>query len=187
MTVRYLEYHESLMFRGFLSASSVEWSYKRVFGSTDVLAEHRKFHNDALFYYMTLKEFELVDMEEKIVVGDEVSQEAIDKYIAHCHREAFPPEDTSSVCELVGDGHEKVMAKLTGHCFQIPKRRGRGGGVEKPYGNGWFMVMDPKSSRIVSAIPMINPENNAIVTQSLESILDLYPNCNAYIMDRNCK
>ena len=34
---------------------------------------------------------------------------------------------------------------------------------------------------------MTNPENNQVVTESLESILPLYPNCNTYIMDRNCK
>ena len=52
--------------------------------------------------------------------------------------------------------------------------------------NGWFMLCDPKSQRVVTVLPQINPENNAIVRESLLKALPLYPNCDTFVYDRNC-
>ena len=52
--------------------------------------------------------------------------------------------------------------------------------------HGWFMVVDPSSQRIVSIQSQRVPENNPVVERALTRILHLYPNVNAFIMDRNC-
>ena len=48
------------------------------------------------------------------------------------------------------------------------------------------MLVDPQSGRIVGVTPMRDPENNAVVTESLTKTLPNYPNVNVFVMDRVC-
>ena len=62
-------------------------------------------------YYLALREFEPLGLQKKIVIGDEISEEALAAYDTHLHEKVFPPIQLESVKELVGDGHQKVMCK----------------------------------------------------------------------------
>ena len=64
-------------------------------------------------------------------------------------------------------------------------RRGRPpkDGNSSKYNNGWYMLVDPRTGRILGVQPMVQPENNAIKISTLERVLPMYPNCNAYIHD----
>ena len=68
------------------------------------------------------------------------------------------------------------------------KRRGRPKkeGKASIYQNGWYMLVDPRSGRILGVQPMVEPENNEIKITTLERILPLYPKCDAYIHDIAC-
>lgn len=48
------------------------------------------------------------------------------------------------------------------------------------------MLCDPESKHVLAVEPMEKPENNDVVTRSLEAVLPLYKKCNAFIMDRAC-
>ena len=76
-TTRFLHCHENLVFRGYLSTASVDWSYKNVFGNNDVVVDFRKQINDALFYFMAMKEFEDSGEHKTIVIGKEISARAL--------------------------------------------------------------------------------------------------------------
>eukprot|EP00438_Fugacium_kawagutii_P027957 Skav210836 [mRNA] locus=scaffold543:17052:17576:- [translate_table: standard] len=48
------------------------------------------------------------------------------------------------------------------------------------------MLVDPKTSRVVSVVSQDVPENNAVVSESLLKVLPLYKKVDLYIMDRAC-
>ena len=78
------------------------------------------------------------------------------------HEEIFPPENPDDVRELAGDGNEKILVKVCKgdapkkRAGRPPQRREN----PKPFGNGWFMVSDPRSGRILALSYMHEPENN---------------------------
>ena len=57
----------------------------------------------------------------------------------------------------------------------------------KPYSNGWFVVCDPSTCRIVSVTHMLEPENNTHKIECIEKILHLYKNVDLFIHDLACK
>jgi hypothetical protein len=155
-----------------------------------VLVDFHKQYNNGIFYYMALKEFEAIDKHRQIVIGDEISAVALAKYHEHLHKNVYPPPDPKLVTEIVGDGHEKVLVKCGVDNKPSNKRSGRPRDFKKhssSYTNGWFMLIDPKSKRIVNVLEQVEPENNAIVTASLEGAIPMYMNCDTFIMDRNCR
>ena len=82
------------------------------------------------------------------------------------------------------DGHEKVMMR----CSVAPPRVGRPrkNGHRLKYTNGWFMVTDPRTSRILGLAAQVEPENNLLKMKILKRIMSHYENCNCLIHDRNC-
>ncbi|CAJ1401529.1 unnamed protein product [Effrenium voratum] len=63
-----------------------------------------------------------------------------------------------------------------------PRKNGKG----KPYGHGWFMIVDPKNLQVLSVSCMSKPENNEVVKDSLLKILPMYKKVNCFVLDRNC-
>ena len=199
-SLRFLRYHAALQFRCGLTASAVAWSYNEAFqGSGDAKVVYtsklRSLLGAALTYYAALQEFEVIEEDTKLVIGEEISQRALSKYSEHVHSVDFVPRDPTHVKELVGDGHEKVSMKCStppqkrsGKPKQV--RRGKHRGKKAPpkaMTNGWFMLVHPSTMRIVGVTPQIEPENNAVVTASLEKILPYYPSCDGFIYDRQCR
>ena len=188
-TTRFLEYHSKLLYRGSLSASSQVKSFAEVLDTNAMLGgEVRAQMNlgHALFYWLTLNEFYKINEHTNIVLEDEISDKQLRKYADFMHQKKFPPAERDKVLEIIGDGHEKVFMK----CSDCTRSSGRGGGRggKKPgYANGWFMIVDPATKKVLAMVPQLKPENNAIVTEALKRILSLYPKCNCFIYDRNCQ
>ena len=71
----------------------------------------------------------------------------------------MPPLSPEDVTELSGDGSEKVLVKLCPETAPLrragrpPQRQKR-----KPYSNGWFLITDPKTGRILGVEYMHEPE-----------------------------
>ena len=136
----------------------------------------RERYNDAKLYLLVLEALEEMSkprkfkgvantFKTKVRLGDELSAEFLKSYAAWAHEERFPPRDRSIVKELVADGRQKVLMKLCEH-EPTPKRSGkpRSRSTGKRLNNGWFMVMDPHTSRILVVTTMLRPENNKIAT-----------------------
>ena len=103
-------------------------------------------------YLLALQELGPLGLKDEIIIGREITEEALTQYDAHLHENEFPPKSRDEVRELAGDGHEKVLLKC-----QVPpmKRSGRPRGKKakkKNWNNGWFMITHPKSKRIVSIV-----------------------------------
>ena len=180
----YLKYHSALEFRGFLAARAIEAAYKSVFDHEHSEVRFRAMHADCVMYWLALQELSLIGCEKDIVIGDEISEAALRKYDDYVHKVAFPPKKRASVTELVGDGHSKVHIK----CGETTTHAGRPrkDGSLKPFGHGWFMLVNPQDQRILCVVAMDKPENNPVVQKSLEKVLPLYQKVNGFIMDRVC-
>ena len=178
----YLKYHSALEFRGFLAARAIEAAYKSVFDHEHSEVRFRAMHADCVMYWLALQELSLIGCEKDIVIGDEISEAALRKYDDYVHKVAFPPKKRASVTELVGDGHSKVHIK----CGETTTHAGRPrkDGSLKPFGHGWFMLVNPQDQRILCVVAMDKPENNPVVQKSLEKVLPLYQKVNGFIMDR---
>ena len=65
--------------------------------------------------------------------------------------------------------------------------RPRKDGVKKEERNhGWFMVIDPCTSRILAIESLDKPENNEVVTKSVTKVLPPCPKVDLLILDRCC-
>ena len=55
-----------------------------------------------------------------------------------------------------------MRKKVCAHPSNITKKRGRPkkGSKNSPHESGWFMLVHPRSGRILGVQPMENPENN---------------------------
>ena len=62
----------------------------------------------------------------------------------------------------------------------------RKNGKSKPYGHGWFMLVNPKDLRVLGVTCMEKAENNPVVRGSLLKILSKYKNLDGFVMDRAC-
>ena len=145
-------------------------------------------------------------IQNTITIGDEISDSNLQLYDSFVHTPVFPPSDTSGVTTLVADGHHKIRGKT--ECTPDRKRTGRprkkttrkGGKHKKTtnrkdrkttnpdvvHNNGWMMICEPSSGRVVAAASMDKPENNAVLQMLLLMILWLYPNMNCLVYDRAC-
>jgi len=179
--VIFLEYHEKLMFRGFLSNNAQQWALKEVLDEKNLMKSNSREQRrlcDTLFYHMAMKEFELIDAHLNIKIEHEISTQDLARLNAHYHDKVYPPQSPKKVKELCGDGHKKIM--------MITDEPTKG---KKPLtrNNGWFCIADPKSGRIWAMVPQVDPENNAVVTRALTKIIHNYKNVDCWIYDRNCK
>ena len=190
---KYVRYHDSLQFRGFLSQGAID------FAGRDVLFPHgghsrdhfQRYYGNARFLLLTMQEFEPLGPGSlfDIVIGDELTEASVVAYDEYMHSTVYPPRDADQVKELCGDGHEKVIVKV---CAGSPvpmkrKKKDRAPKKHVPYGNGWFMVSCPRDGRIVGVTQMFEPENNLVTAQTLEKAIPHLKNCDCFILDRNCK
>lgn len=138
-------------------------------------------------YFLAVQELAPLSLHMDVKVGDEVSERALAKYDEHLHEQVFPPADKSSVKEMAGDGHQKIACSCTG-----PARRGSGRprsrvpGRQKDMTHGWFLITDPRTSRVLSVVQQVQPEDNSIKAAALGKVMHMYPNCDCFIHDRNC-
>lgn len=108
-----------------------------------------------------------------------------------CTQAVISPEDKTLVTELAGDGNQKVLSKRKNveskEKNSSPKKKmDKRKGDNKYFTNGWFMVTDPKSKRILSVVRQDKPENNVTKATALEKIIEMYPNVDVFIHDRSC-
>jgi hypothetical protein len=193
-TLRYLHMFGKLAFRGFLTNRAATWAYDDTFApdgedivghGADLTVELRKLHADALLYFHTLSQFEIIGMHMDIVVGQEVSDLAVDAYSKFLHKEVFPMPERGSVSVVVGDGHCKVMAKCEGHLPHAGRPRTLQAVKSRNYTNGWFFVLEP-GGRILVVQQQVNPENNEDVERAYVRALETHPNVDCIVYDRNC-
>ena len=147
-----------------------------------------------MFLLHAVTEFSAIGIDANTIrIGDEVTQDAIEKYSAFLARYVFPPKHLLGVRAVVADGNSKVLIKCC-RGSTAPKRagaprKGRAGEKReaKHYWNGWFFFLCPKTGRILQTSPMYRPENNDFVLDELEKVVDRYPHVNCFIYDRACK
>lgn len=194
-TIRYLKYRSLLFFRCATTARGLEWAYEKAFFNQSIgqpamgwTGHFRELHYDVLFYYLVSIEMEKIGKHTSIVIGRELTKETLHLY-DHCHRHILPPPSPQKVTALVGDGHHKVMIKCTSAQASPKRRAGRprkGSDGQRRHGHGWFMLVDPKTSRILSVVSQDNPEGNEVTSQALLKVLHLYPKVDLFVLDRAC-
>ena len=197
----YLAYNESCQFRGVLSARAIEWaSFKELFLGPEregLRTRLDREYNTAKMLYLYMKEFEAMDMglnagphlTKEIDVGADISEGMLQRYDDWLHTHQFPPNRKNKVKEFVMDGNMKVLMRLCGSA-PAPKRAcpaKKGAQGNKHFTNGWFMVVDPASARVISVKPMCGPENNQVAFETVERVADMYPNADTLVYDRCCK
>ena len=172
---------------------ALPWCYEKTFfdGCGDKMGwegNSRKLHYDALFYYMVAIEWEKIGKHTSLAIGNELNEEALNQYDHFCHENLFPPSRRNKVTAIVCDGHQKVLMKCLGKKVSTSRSgRPRKDGVKKEeHNHGWFMVIDPCTSRILAIESLDKPENNEIVTRSVTKVLPLYPKVDLLILDRCC-
>jgi len=120
-TVRFLKYHLNLASRGNLCTKAVAFAYEDMFQGDegvaygqDVSVNFNKQCNDAFFYYLVVQEIGTLKPDFKIVVGEELSEDIVEAYSDHLHKNVFPPSSKAAVKEVVGDGHAKITFRCDG-------------------------------------------------------------------------
>jgi len=196
--MKFLEYHEALQFRGFLSTRAIAWAAGDALFDGEEIDHWRLRCEDARFLRLAMLEFSDLDKAggekflQQIALShdsncQEISDSALAAYDKWLHMKVFPPPKPQTVTTLAGDGHEKVLTKICAGDRAPMKSPKAPGGGRKPFLNGWFGVVSPKDGRILSMVQQFEPENNAVVTEALEKIIEIYPKANCFVMDRNCK
>lgn len=190
----YLAYHETLQFRGYLSSRAIAFAgAEHLFEGDGVMVEKRiaVMYMDARFLMLAMQEFEQLGDPYlyAIKVGEEVTEADVKAYDVHLHSNAFPAPSSDLVRELACDGHEKVMKKI-GRCGALPTKRAgkprKNRQAPVPYGNGWFMVSDPRTGRVLAVEEQFEPENMTVVLGALTKALQQHENVNCILYDRAC-
>lgn len=186
---RYLAYHESLHFRGFLTMRATEFAGRDTLFEADSMHSSRRWrelYSNTRFLYLAMKELQDPDEKpENFVLGRELSEKRLLAYDRRVHLYDFVLEGADTVKEVVIDGHAKVLTKI---CGPPPARGGRPrkNGTSKPFSNGWFMALHPGSGKILGVKSMASPENNDIAIATLRSVVRNYASLNCVIYDRAC-
>jgi hypothetical protein len=182
----------NLQLRTGCSHKGISWATKETFATDDdvyardFLVNLDKMHSDANMYYLAIKELSELGLHKDIIIEDEISQHALERYDYHLHENVFPPQDRDSVRVVFGDGHMKVLAKCKGG-GQVRAGRPRKSGKNKGgHSNGRFMMVDPRTGRILNVTQQIQPENNNNVVGALEMVAERYKGVSCFIYDKNC-
>ena len=189
----FIEYIQHLRYHGFASFAAATRVHAAVFNAPST-KNFAKLLTDAVFLVYAVCELRKSGVDVgQVRIGSEISDDSLAQYNAYAHRFIFPPRWRQSVTVAVSDGHSKVMTKC-GKNEKPPKRTGAprkdhsGTALEpKPYWNGWFFFVCPKTGRILRAKPMRGPENNALVIGEIREMARLYPYLNCVVYDRACK
>ena len=174
--LKFLEYHEALHFRGFLSVRAVSWAFQGVLAGDSHTADDQKWrlrYQDVRVLYVAMKEFgdmreagfrDYLHSIELSHMSDckEVTQKMLAEYDAWLHKDVFPPAKPDSVTAMAGDGHEKVLTKVCAGDKMPKKPPQTHHGKPKAFTNGWFMLIKPADGRILSVEQQFEPENNDV-------------------------
>ena len=163
-TVRYLRFHENLLFRCFTSARGIDWVMKETFSDRGAVGygkvfkdDYRKDHMDALVYFLAVQELEPLGAHTSVAIGKDIAESTFEAYNDHVHVNVFRVNDPSAVTVLVGDGHEKVLTKCPklapsrDPCAQRPRAPKQACGVGAKRGkqpSGRFRAPTMKRNRI---------------------------------------
>ena len=172
--VVFLRYAQQLHFIGYVSIAAIAKCHSEVFGAP-LTTRFRSYLSDAMFLLHAVTEFSAIGIDANTIrIGDEVTQDAIEKYSAFLARYVFPPKHLLGVRAVVADGNAKVLTKCC-RGVTAPKRagaprKGRAGEKRgaKHYWDGRFFSQCPKTGRIPQTSPMYHPENNDFVLGELE-------------------
>ena len=188
-----LPYAHQLQFLGFVSTSAIAKSHAAISGSPRT-AHFRNLLSGALFLLQSVTAFrEIGYAANTITAGDEITADAMRTYSDYLLKKVSPDRYLVSVTAVVAEGNAKVMAECSKN--ETPPKRsgaprkdndGRNKG-RKPYWDGWFFFLCPKSGRALHAAPMYRPENNAFGLDELEKVLATYPFVDCFIYDRAFK
>ena len=90
---------------GHLSSTAISHAYHTVHSDSGlhIVADFKKLHASALFYFMAVREFEPLCLHTEIIIEDEVQNQHLDPYDAYCHSSIFPPHDRRKVTTMVID------------------------------------------------------------------------------------
>ena len=121
----------------------------------------------------------------QIVIGEEISEEALEKYDSYLHDHVLPIKKAKAPLVFVGDGHEKVLVKCSAGQEQYSRVR-KINRTSNPFTNGWYMIVT-EEGHIVAVEQQIRPENNEIAEKTLEKAVRGTPGCDCFCYDRNCK
>jgi len=195
---QFIRYHSSLQFRGFLSAKAIAWAAETELGDGKTPYRLDLSFDKARQLLLAMEMFQKLDEDKRGTgVPSYVHHLSLDRPITDAnvsaldtfmHKNVLPALNADDVHAVVADGHEKVLVRLCA-ADGAPARAGRprDNGQVKRCTNGWFMLVDPTSQRILAVSEMKEPENNAILLSSLRKILPQHPNLKIVIYDRACK
>lgn len=189
----FLQYHEALHFRGFVSMRAVEWCQKNALWEEDGMERWRRSYSEARLLFNVMQELTIMfahapvdlDKHSKMIRIDDPLDGFLENYSMWWHENVLSKKQKKTITVLSMDGHEKIATK----CGDTPPSRGgrpRKSGQIRPFNNGWFMITSPETGYIVGIHEMLEPENNAIAFKCLSEILPLYPRVDGMIYDRAC-
>ncbi|OLP83988.1 hypothetical protein AK812_SmicGene35184 [Symbiodinium microadriaticum] len=184
----FLEYHARMEFRACVSSRAVQDVYRHTFGlkTNKLSGQWRKTYATAIVYYTALTELYPIGRHLDIVIGKELSPLTLKIYEQHVLHHVLPPHSRKAVTEVVADGHAKAHMKCANSHRHAGNPGKRGKDVTKPFGHGWFMVVNPADQRILWAKHMSQPEGNAILEAALMDVIPKFPNLDGVIVDRAC-
>ena len=182
--VTFLRYVQKLLFYAYDSFAAVAKSPAATIGSST--GNRFQAHLAEGFFFLLLRalaEFREIKYDvRRITGGDEVAPYALQAYTKHLMQNVYPPRSVISVRAVVADGGAKVLHKCgkgEKHPLRIgsPLKRKDGSQMApKPYWGGWFFFIPPhKSGRILNAVTMYRPGNNANVLNEMGRVVGGYP------------
>ena len=103
---QFLFHHEHLHFRAQMSSAAVIYTIQKQYQALNEKFPYNidyfaTIYRDARFLMLTMREIG----HETIVIGSEISDEALIRFDEKTHQADFPPNDFLSVTEISGDGH----------------------------------------------------------------------------------
>ena len=110
-----------------------------------------------VFRCYAIHELVRLDLHLKIILGNEVTPGILSKYEQHVLQNIHPAKQKAKVAEVVRDRHAKVHIKCSSsYTADQPGNEES----SKPYGHGWFMIVNLTDTRISWAKPMLKLEGN---------------------------
>ena len=187
-SVKFLQYHDALQFRGFLSNMAIHWAQDEVM---ELSPDHQRSryaqsYASARLLWNAMTEFSamwfretqqsLVQKIQSIDIEDPVKESLMVNYQAWWQTSVMTKKERDRLTVVAMDGYEKIATKCAG---EPPSKGGRPrkDGQIRHFNNGWFI--SPDTGLILLIVEMRNPEDNAIALFCLEKIVGRTPPRNA--------
>lgn len=85
-----------LAFRGYMFTNAWMWAFTRSFPDQVKVDAHKE-HNDAMMYFLVLREFGETGLDTDFIIGNELSATSVARYEKHLHELVFPHPRPNSV------------------------------------------------------------------------------------------